>query len=264
MTLLPSARPLARGRTNPAPLYVQVREALRRDITTRQLRPGDQLPTESELEQQFAVSRATIRQAVGELEAEGVLRRVQGRGTFVAAARIHHLPELTSFTELLRSQGYTPSHELLETRVSPAPDDVAEGLGIEPGAPCRLLLRSFAADGEPVGLGATWLPQALIAQHDAAITAGAAAGRSLYEVLGEADERLVPQQALESIDATLASVSDAGRLGCQPGVPLLVILRTSRNLDDVPVEWTRLRFLPGRYGYRVELVRPGTRSAEHG
>ena len=128
------------------PLYVQLREVLRQDIRDRGLRPGDRLPTEDDLERRYGVSRSTIRQAMGDLAAEGVVRRFQGRGTFVGTPKIQHTPVLASFSELLRSQGYTPSHRLLESAVVPAPATVAEGLEVDDGTPCRYLQRLFFAD----------------------------------------------------------------------------------------------------------------------
>jgi GntR family transcriptional regulator len=180
-----AASPVVRDRRTAVPLYAQLREALRHDIRERGLRPGDRLPTEAQLEAQYGVSRATIRQAVGDLELEGVLRRVQGKGTFVATPKIQHVPVLTSFSELLRSQGYEPSHRLLESSVVPAPDEVAQGLAIEVEAPCRYLWRLFAADGEPVGVSQTWLPLSVIGEADQRIEEGAAQDRSLYELLDE-------------------------------------------------------------------------------
>lgn len=247
-----------------APLYVQVREAIRREIDEQGLRPGDRLPTEPELGARFGVSRATVRQAVGELEAAGVVHRQQGRGTFVGTGRIQHHPTLTSYSDLLRSQGFEPSHELLGTGLDPAPADVAEVLEVAVGAPCRRLERRFHADREPVGLSTTWLPAELLGPHDTAVVTGTRAGGSLYALLERADPALIPHRAMERIDATVASPAVAEQLGCAPGAPLLEIHRASFTSDDRPLEWTRLLFVPGRYSYRTELRRPAGPGDTHG
>lgn len=238
------------------PLYVQLREELRRDIRERGLEPGDRLPTELELQQRYGVSRSTIRQAVGDLETEGVVRRIQGKGTFVTTPKIQHVPVLTSFSELLRSQGHTPSHRLLTSAVVPAPPDVARGLGIDEGALCRHLKRLFAADGEPVGVSETWLPLATLGPLDAMIERCADEDRSLYELLESEGVSLAPHRAVETINPGLAEPEEARLLGCEPGTALLSIHRSTRTAADQPLEWTRLRFVGGRYEYRVELHRP--------
>lgn len=263
MTSLPSS-PVVRDRRTAIPLYAQLRETLRRDIRERGLRPGDRLPTEAQLEAQYGVSRATIRQAVGDLELEGVLRRVQGKGTFVATPKIQHVPVLTSFSELLRSQGYEPSHRLLESSVVGAPDEVAQDLAIEVDEPCRYLWRLFAADGEPVGISQTWLPLSVIGDADQRIEQGAAQDRSLYELLDEGPDGPLLHHATETINPSPAGPSEAELLGCEVGTPLLLIHRSTFTADDRPLEWTRLVFVPGRYEYRVELRTPDDGGSTHG
>jgi GntR family transcriptional regulator len=263
MTELPPSH-VVRDRRTAVPLYVQVRERLRAEIEDRGLLPGDRLPTESELEDHYGVSRATIRQAVGDLESEGLLRRVQGKGTFVSTPKIQHGPILTSFSDLLRSQGHTPSHRLLSSEVVPAPDEVARGLHLDEGTPCRELERVLLADGEPVGVSKTWLPLAVLGVHDAAIAEGTADGRSLYQLLSESSPDLVPDRASETIDPALAGDTESELLGCEPGTALLFIRRASWTAMDQPLEWTQLQFVPGRYQYRVDLHRPTTAEVGRG
>src|SRR3954470_16565784 len=133
-------------RRAPTPLYFQLREALLREIREQGLKTGDRLPTEQEIERAYGVSRATIRQALAALEHEGVVRRVQGLGTFVASPKIRHVPRLQSFTELARSQGFVPSHPMLSSERGSASEEVAADLGVETGVPVRHLVRLLLAD----------------------------------------------------------------------------------------------------------------------
>jgi GntR family transcriptional regulator len=247
---------VALDREAPLPLYFQLREAIVREIHGQGLTPGDRLPTELELERRYRVSRSTIRQALNELEADGVIRRIQGKGTFVEAPRIQHVPVLTSFSELLKSQGYSPSHRLLASSVVPAPAEVAEGLRIEESASCRYLRRVFLADGDPVGVADTWLPRALLGDHDALFENGEIEEGSLYEILQREPLELVLHRAVETINPGLAEQADAELLRHEPGSPLLVIKRITFTPDDRAVEWTRLLFAGDRYEYRVEMQRP--------
>lgn len=258
MNLLGAERALHRDRRTAVPLWVQLREELRAEIERQGLRPGDRLPTEAELEERYGVSRSTIRQAVGELEAEGLLERVQGRGTFVATSRIRHLPVLTSFSELLRSQGHRPSHRLMVHRVEAAPVEAVQALGLADSAPCRFYERILIADDQPVGVSRSWLPLEVLGSHDGPIVSGIEAGRSLYALLTECSAELVPAHGAETIRPALADATASRLLGCEPGTALLHIRRTTWTAADRPLEWTELVFVPGRYEYRVELQSPTT------
>ncbi|MDB5085924.1 MAG: GntR family transcriptional regulator [Bacilli bacterium] len=85
-------------RKNGIPLYVQVKQAVMSEIKSGQWKTGDKLPTERELSERLRVSRNTVSQAYQELEAEGVIRSSQGRGTFVCdrddAVRIENRKDL--------------------------------------------------------------------------------------------------------------------------------------------------------------------------
>lgn len=253
MMNLPTA---ALDRRAPLPLYFQLREALLGDVRDRGLRPGDRLPTEAELERRYGVSRSTIRQAMNELAAEGLVHRIQGKGTFLGSPKIQHVPVLTSYSELLRSQGYRPSHRLLVSASRPAPAHVAEALGIEEGAPCRFLRRLFLADGDPVGLAETWLPREILGEHDHLLEQGTIEDGSLYELLQGEPIALRLHRAVETINPGVAEDGEAGLLHCEQGSPLLVIHRVTYTPEERPIEWTRLLFAGGRYEYRVEMQRP--------
>lgn len=243
-------------RAAPLPLYFQLREALVREIRERGLEPGDRLPTEAELERRYGVSRSTIRQALNELAAEGIVHRIQGKGTFVGTPRIQHVPVLTSFSELLRAQGYRPSHRLLDSSVVPAPVEVAEGLQAAEGASCRYLRRLFLADDDPVGLAETWLPREVLGSGDDLLEDGEIEHGSLYELLQSDAIGLALHRAVETINPGVAEAADARLLACEPASPLLVIRRITFTPEDRPVEWTRLLFAGDRYEYRVEMRRP--------
>jgi GntR family transcriptional regulator len=262
LTHPPHGTAVARDRHLAVPLYVQLREALRTQIEEQGLRPGDRLPTETELEERYGVSRSTIRQAVGELETEGLLRRVQGKGTFVTAPKIQHLPVLTSFSELLRSQGHHPSHRLLRSTIVAAGPQIAHDLELAEDLPGRHLERLLVADDQPVGVSRTWLPLAVLGDHDRHIDRGVHEGGSLYQLLADSSPTLVPHRGTETIQPTLAGSEESRLLGCDPGTPLLEIRRCTWTATDLPLERTQLVFVPGRYEYRVELRRPSTTGSQ--
>lgn len=238
------------------PLYAQLRDALLREVKDGGLQPGDRFPTEAAIRERYRVSRATIRQALADLEAGGVIRKVQGLGTFVAVPKIRHVPLLTSFTELASSQGFTPSHRVLSSSTEQAPAEVAAELGLADGAPCRFLRRLFLADGNAVGLAETWLPAAALGGHDELFERERLDQGSMYEALQSEPIGLVLDRAVETISPGAVDAQSAGLLGCEPGAPVLLIRRLTFTPDGSAVEATRLVFVGDRYEYRVELHRP--------
>src|SRR5436309_3505643 len=104
----------------PVPLYHQLKTVLLERLRSGHWQPNDQLPTEDELGTQFGVSKATVRQALRDLAQAGLVRREQGRGTFVADSRIRFGPrELTSFTEEMRDFGLPSTSRILEQAIAP-------------------------------------------------------------------------------------------------------------------------------------------------
>ena len=243
-------------RAAPLPLYVQLRDALLRAIREGGLQPGDRFPSESAIRDRYRVSRATVRQALAELEAGGVIRKVQGLGSFVTVPKIRHVPLLTSFTELASSQGFSPSHRVLSSTVEVVPADAADELGLAEGTRCRFLRRLFLADGNAVGLAETWLPLEALHGHDGLFDRDRLGQGSMYEVLQSEPIGLVLDHAVETISPGVVDPARADALGCETGTPVLLIRRLTFTPERVAVESTRLVFVGDRYEYRVELRRP--------
>jgi len=258
----PRAGPVALTRGAPLPLYFQLREELLNEIRERGLRPGDRLPTEAALERRYGVSATTIRRALNDLAAEGLVRRIQGKGTFVGTPKIHQETLLRSFTELLLSQGYTPEHRLLESSIEPAPMDVAEDLDIQVGASCRRLRRLHLADNNPIGVSDTWIPRDILGPHDALLERGLETG-SLYSLLENPPVGINLHRAIETISPSLASEADAQLLGCALGDAVLAIKRITFDVNDRAIESARIAFAGERYEYRVEMYRPSPVSVGH-
>jgi GntR family transcriptional regulator len=133
------------------PVAIQVSDDLRERIVSS-MSPGDQIPTEYELAAQYAVSRATVREALKVLEQDGIVDVRHGRGRFVAAASglMVHRPITTfeSLTEMLRGLGYEPQSRVVSAEVAEATDEEAEVLDLSGDRTVVRLVRLYEHDGD--------------------------------------------------------------------------------------------------------------------
>lgn len=238
-------RPLDRSR--PEPLWHQVAETLRGRIESGQWRPGSQIPTEDVLCDTLGVSRITVRHAVQRLETEGLLRRDQGRGTFVRDARmVAGATGLISFTHEIQRLGFSPGTRLLEASVVPASPEVAAALDIAEDVAVHRLRRLRTGDGSPVGV-----QTAHIRMDRAPGLALTPEDESLYDVLRDR-HGITPREAAEVYRVDCASDADAELLEIEPGSPVFVVERTTVDAEG-PFEFTRSTMRGDRYEIRSVL-----------
>jgi GntR family transcriptional regulator len=236
----------------PVPKREQLIAILRR-TASEELGPDQPVPSERELVERHGVSRQTVREAIGHLVHEGVLYRVHGKGTYVAAGQVQTQLHLASFTEDMRRRGLTPSTSVLRAEPAQPPDDVARALRLPlrgTGNPPRAwrVERLRLADGAPMALEESWFPEHLLPgllEHDLS--------GSLYAVLGRA-YGLAPSTGEQVITGEVTTRAQADLLHTAPGAPLLVFTRTTRAGDAV-VERTTSRYRADRYSVRTDLDR---------
>jgi len=238
------------------PLYEQVKKHLASLIDSGSLNPGDKLPSEKELEDDFGVSRVTIRRAFQELSHEGRIERVPGKGSFVLKPKIEPLTALTSFSENMRAQGYQPSYQQAVISIEAVQQPkVANMLGLSMDDKVMHVSRLMLADGLPMAIQDAHLPYSIYQQNPAFFTPEVLTNISMYKVL-ELELGINLYRAEEWVDASKAYVDEAEKLKISPGDNLLVIERLTFAEEDQPIEYVKLIFPANRYRYKVELFRP--------
>lgn len=240
------------------PLHEQISSWLRGKIEGGEWGPDTQLPSEHDLCDAFAVSRVTVRRALQTLEADGLIFRRQGLGSFVCERRVAQgLVRLTDFAQDMARAGMQASSVVLHRANEPCPAPIAERLGMEPGATVLRLERLRLGDGEPVALDRTWIPPfyaQLLEGRDLA-------GETLYRTL-ERDHGIPVLSGRYRITAATADTATAAHLGVEPGEALLVMERTTRTVGERAIYFQRRYYRGDRMAYELELARePGLQGA---
>ncbi len=216
------------------PLYRAVKRALLRAIENGALAPGAALDNETALAAAFAVSIGTLRQAVGELVAEHILVRRQGRGTFVATHSAERF--LFQFFHVERSDGLreAPSVELLNFERGRLDDEAAEALGRKSGDGAWLFENRLVLQGRAVVHDRIVLPAALFRTFsEKRLRERPGTIYRLYQ-----DEfAITVVRALERARAIAAERGTARVLGVSAGTPMLQVRRTALTFGDKPVEY---------------------------
>ncbi|OAN33112.1 GntR family transcriptional regulator [Microbacterium sp. H83] len=220
-------------RHSAAPMYDQLRQLIIDGISRDGLQPGDPLPGEHRLCERYGISRTVVRQALAQLEHEGLVERVKGKGTFVSRPRtseslVHTLVGL--YDDVERRGGHVHS-DVLRHEPALADEEVAAALAIEPGSPVVVLERLRHVDGEPWSLSTTWMPESV-----GVVTLGVDLSEaSLYRLLGE--HGVVATNGVRSAEATVATHDQAQHLGVSAGSALLRLRSVSRGADGIPIEY---------------------------
>ena len=199
-----------------SPLYHQLMQRIRGDIERGVYPTGSRIPPEHELEKLYQVSRVTVRRALSELTAEGLLERKQGKGTFVATPRGGlPLKNLHSFHDSCKLNKVKPSIDVIHVRETEAGTEAAEGLNISRGGRVLEILRICRADGVPVVLERNHFSMAYAWLQDQDLSG------SLYNLLREYG--VEPKLALHDVSMRFADKDEAELLETEEGTPLICL-----------------------------------------
>ena len=145
------------------PLFAQIERHLHERIVNNQLTAGSKLPSEAELEVEFGVSRITVRQALAELHAKGLIQKINGKGSFVTRpSDAPNLGPLTGFFDHMRALGRVAHGKTLAVREVEAPAAAAQALGISSGTPLMMVTTMRMVDGKPLVYGLVYGPHDLL------------------------------------------------------------------------------------------------------
>lgn len=240
-------------KSSPLPYYAQLADILRDAITTGLLAPGASLPSEAALGAAYALSRTAVRQALGELAAEGLVRKEKGRGTFVRGPRRADLvvQEMRGFYDELTERGHVVETEVLSLDAGPSTADEATLLNITTGTDVLRIERLRHADGAPICVAQTVLVAARFPElegHDLR-------GTSLYRVLRDEYGATV-RGGHRMIEAVAADRRYARHLGVRTGSPLLKLSSLNNDQTGAPFELFTAWYRADRTTFQITVI-PG-------
>ncbi len=238
-------------------LASRVREEVRDRIRDGRFSDGVQLPPEVQLATSLGVSRTTVREALLQLEQEGLLIRRHGHGTFVrSAARLRgSLNANLSATEVIRSHGMDPgtSHARVERR--PPSPAVAELLGMVPGAEIIQLERVRTADGRSVIFTIDMMPARLFAEAGVDPDVLLDPGLSLYRLYASGLGRSITD-GQATIRLTRADELVGERLGIPVGSPILRLEQADATAEGEVVLFTIETYVGDTFEFSVHRRGP--------
>lgn len=243
----------------PLPKYHQIYLVLREQLSEGQHAAG--LPGEVSLAEQFGVARVTVRRALQQLQAEGLVERAPGRGTVprpqpVAPAHGTSQARMTGLLENIVTMGLATKVRVLDCDLIPASVAVSQALRLEAGASVQRARRVRSTREGPLSLITTHVP-ADLAQG---FGRRELARKPILILLEEAGVRI--GHARQTVSARLADAEAAQHLGVNVGSALLAVTRLIHDDAGRPVQWLHGLYRPDRYEYQMELSRVGSIDAK--
>ncbi|MDK3018993.1 phosphonate metabolism transcriptional regulator PhnF [Pseudodonghicola flavimaris] len=230
------------------PLWKSIALALTADIAEDRYRTGDQLPTEAQLAAKFGVNRHTVRRALAEMAAQGLVHARRGAGVFVAARPTDYpIGRRVRFHQSVAAGGQTPAKQLLALDTRAADAREAEALALAPGDPVLVYDGLSLADGAPIALFRSAFPARRFPDLEAALTKTRSVTQALARC-GVADYT----RATTRVTAKLANATQAVHLRIAEGAPILRTVAVNVDATGQPVEYGRTWFAGDRVTLTVE------------
>ncbi|MFC3607571.1 GntR family transcriptional regulator [Stutzerimonas tarimensis] len=235
---------------SPLPLYVQIRDNLRRKILEGSYAVHERLPSENELMGVFGVSRITIRQALRDLHNEGLVFSAQGKGTFVSKPKaVQNVQRLQGFGEAMAAQGYEAVARLMSIQERRPPKAVVAALKLEPGIEVVEVKRVRYLNREAVCVENSYFPVDI--------------GRRLFGMdlsgdifpLLENSFGIALGHAEIGLDATLSDEETQRFLSLKSGEPILRVERLTHNRAGRPIDFEYLCYRGDAFKYQFRVDR---------
>jgi GntR family transcriptional regulator len=231
------------------PLYYQLMDSLIGKIELGELKENDQLPSERELCDSYGVSRTTVRQAMQQLENEGQIYKVHGKGTFVSPRTYNQsLLKFYSFSEEMKKAGKYPATKVISFEKIPCDVRIAKVMNLTVEDEVFKIIRLRLADQVPMLYETSYIPE----KYFKNLTSGELEQTQMYEIF-RSQYNVTISRALESFKAVSANRTEADMLDIKEGSPCLMLERITYDQSRI-IEYTKSIARGDKFTYTVELM----------
>jgi len=246
------------------PLALQLADLLRAEIQEGHRRPGSQLPTESEFQRAYGVSRTTVRTALATLASEGLVLTRKGFGSYVRSRpplrrvsfthrhALHRASGKPEFDTEAVAQGQVPSRRMLRIGRAPVPADIATWLGIRAGDDVVIRQRLQLLDGVPAVISTSyyhlWVADGTRLESPGALPEGP---DNLIEGLGHKFAR-----GLELLRVRMPTPDEARLLELDPGVPVVRMLHIDYDPEGKTLQVADDLYAGDRHEFAFKWAEP--------
>ena len=231
---------------SPIPVYYQLKNIILKKIQSGEYAEGSLIPSERDLGESLDISRMTVRQALNQLVAEGVLYREKGRGTFVSRSKIEQR-NIMSFSDTVAMKGLVPTTRVLHFTNISIDEDIASILGIKANEKVYVLKRLRLANGVPVGIEEDFIPEkycSSLEKFDLTL--------SLYKLIK--DEYSYTISYIDNvIEASKPTKEEREQLDISNNVPVLRITGVNYTETDIKLFYERSVYRSDEYKYNVRV-----------
>ncbi len=241
-------------RSSPVPAYFQIASDLKSRIMRHEWSITQKLPTELELAEQYNVSRITLRQALAELEKDGILKKKRGKGTFIVSDPTPFVAELNYrlvTNDKLMQTPYSITVQVLDqcivTDLFPA---VAEHLQLNSSDSAVYIKRLFLLDDRPLAIGRSYISAKYVPHLELRSLINNSISTTLQQYYS-----LVPEYVEDYIEACRATQADIALLNCSLDTPMILISATSFLSDQTPLEYSTALWCGDYVRFRLPLKR---------
>ncbi|WP_058486048.1 GntR family transcriptional regulator [Defluviitalea phaphyphila] len=237
---------------NSLPIYIQLKDIIEKQISEGILQPGQKIPSERQLSEEYKISRMTTRQAINELVKEGKLYREKGRGTFVSSPRFLQ-ENMMSFTETIKSQGYNPETNVLEFETVRNLKDISKKLDTPKEQIYYKIKRLRFADLIPVALETVYIPKNYCEDLDKYNLAT----DSLYNILTKEYHHSI-SSTFSTLEAILSDKMMMKIFQVNKAIPLLKAEGITRTEEGKNLFYEISYYRSDIYTYKVNIYRKKT------
>ena len=236
-------------RTSGVSAWKQIADSISRSIESGEFDHTGRVPPETVLAERFGVNRHTVRNALAALVEEGLLSRVQGRGTMIEKREkmVFPITRRTRFAEGIGSQAGQITREVIRSDVRPATKEIAAQLKIAEGADLVTVLTIGFADRQPVSLATFYFPAARLPRMAELIRGHQSVTRALKEHGVEDYVRVSTE-----VTGRLASTEEAAHLKLSGNSVVLEVVSVNADLQGVPIQYSRTMFAGDKIALRFD------------